>query len=99
MRLNVDIEDAKFMIPGNSHVGETMNEKDLLKMIQQLPIGFRTVFNMYAIEGYSHKEIAEQLGISEGTSKSQYSRARVHLQNMLKSEPAFIETPVEKKIV
>ena len=68
-----------------------MNEKDLLKMIQQLPIGFRTVFNMYAIEGYSHKEIAEQLGISEGTSKSQYSRARVHLQNMIKAEPAFVE--------
>ena len=91
MRLNVDIDDAKYMIPGNSHVGETMNEKDLLKMIQQLPIGFRTVFNMYAIEGYSHKEIAEQLGISEGTSKSQYSRARVHLQNMIKAEPAFVE--------
>ena len=98
MRLNIDIEDATYMIPGNSHVGETMNEKDLLKMIQQLPIGFRTVFNMYAIEGYSHKEIAEQLGISEGTSKSQYSRARVHLQNMLRSEPAFIET-ADKKIV
>ena len=88
MRLNVDIDDAKYMIPGNSHVGENMNEKDLLKMIQQLPIGFRTVFNMYAIEGYSHKEIAEQLGISEGTSKSQYSRARAHLQNMLRGEAA-----------
>ncbi|MFI5164884.1 MAG: RNA polymerase sigma factor [Bacteroidia bacterium] len=49
-------------------------------------MGFRTVFNMYAIEGYSHKEIADQLGISEGTSKSQYSRAKVHLQNMLKTE-------------
>jgi RNA polymerase sigma-70 factor (ECF subfamily) len=60
-----------------------MNEKDLLKIIQQLPPGFRTVFNMYAIEGYSHKEIAEQLGISEGTSKSQYSRAKTHLQSML----------------
>src|ERR1035437_9805074 len=96
MRLNIDIEDAKYMIPGNSHVGENMNEKDLLKMIRQLSIGFRTVFNMYAIEGYSHKEIAEQLGISEGTSKSQYSRARTHLQNMLKSEPDYIETSVRK---
>ncbi|MBI4946366.1 MAG: sigma-70 family RNA polymerase sigma factor [Bacteroidetes bacterium] len=86
MKFNIDIEGAEYMIPGNSHVGESMHEQDLLKMIGQLPTGFRTVFNMYAIEGYSHKEIAEQLGISEGTSKSQYSRARAHLQNMLKSE-------------
>ena len=86
MKMNIDIDDAKYVIPGNTHVGETMNEKDLLKMIQQLPMGFRTVFNMYAIEGYTHKEIAEQLGITEGTSKSQYSRAKTHLQNMLQSE-------------
>ncbi len=86
MKMNIDIDDAKYVIPGNSHVGESMNEKDLLKMIQQLPMGFRTVFNMYAIEGYSHKEIAEQLGITEGTSKSQYSRAKAHLQNMLQAE-------------
>jgi RNA polymerase sigma factor (sigma-70 family) len=86
MKMNIDIDDAKYMIPGNSHVSESMNEKDLLRIIQQLPVGFRTVFNMYAIEGYSHKEIADLLGISEGTSKSQYSRAKVHLQNMLKTE-------------
>ena len=86
MQMNIDIEDAKYKIPGNSHVGESINEKDLLKMIQQLPAGFRTVFNMYAIEGYSHKEIAEALGITEGTSKSQYSRAKTHLQNALEKE-------------
>ena len=88
MKMNIDIDDAKYVVPANSHVVENMNEKDLLKIIQQLPTGFRTVFNMYAIEGYSHKEIAELLGISEGTSKSQYSRAKVHLQNMLKTEQA-----------
>ena len=86
MQMNIDIDDAKYKIPGSSHVGESMNEKDLLKIIQQLPAGFRTVFNMYAIEGYSHKEIAEELGISEGTSKSQYSRAKTHLQNILQAE-------------
>lgn len=91
MKMNIDIDDAKYMIPGNNHMGENSNEKDLLKMIQSLPIGFRTVFNMYAIEGYSHKEIGEQLGISEGTSKSQYSRAKVHLQNMLQSEKTLFE--------
>ena len=98
MKLNTNIEDVKYMVPGNSHIGESMNEQDLLKMIQQLPTGFRTVFNMYAIEGYSHKEIAEQLGISEGTSKSQYSRAKVHLQNMLRAESSLAETIVDKKI-
>lgn len=95
MQMNIDIEDAKYMVPGNSHVGESMNEKDLLKMIQQLPAGFRTVFNMYAIEGYSHKEIAEQLGITEGTSKSQYSRAKTHLQAMLQTETKTAEVGKE----
>ena len=98
MKLNIDIDEAKYKVPGNSHVGESMNEKDLLKMIRQLPTGFRTVFNMYAIEGYSHKEIAEELGISEGTSKSQYSRARTYLQNMLQSESAMIENSADKNV-
>jgi RNA polymerase sigma-70 factor (ECF subfamily) len=52
-------------------------------MISELPVGYRTVFNLYAIEGYSHKEIAEQLNINENTSKSQLSRARVYLQKQL----------------
>ena len=98
MKMNIDIEDAKYMIPGNNQIGEQVNEKDLLKMIQSLPTGFRTVFNMHAIEGYSHKEIGEMLGISEGTSKSQYSRAKVHLQNMLLGEAAMSEIKVETKI-
>ncbi|HNO70214.1 MAG TPA: RNA polymerase sigma factor [Bacteroidia bacterium] len=83
LKMNVDIDNLAYDIPSNNPIGEQLNEKELLKMIQRLPIGFRTIFNMYAIEGYSHKEIANQLGISEGTSKSQYSRARIHLQNML----------------
>lgn len=61
--------------------GYTMDE--LLGMIQSLAPRYRMVFNLYAIEGYNHKEIGEMLGISEGTSKSQYSRARAILQNML----------------
>lgn len=62
---------------------EHLKAQDLLSVIQTLPVGFRTVFNLYAIEGYSHKEIGEQLGISENTSKSQYSRARAHLKKIL----------------
>lgn len=57
--------------------------KDLLDLVQELPTGYRTIFNLYAIEGYSHKEIAELLEISEGNSKSQLSRARQWLQNRL----------------
>jgi RNA polymerase sigma factor (sigma-70 family) len=56
---------------------------DLLNLVASLPTGFRTVFNLYAIEGYAHAEIAEMLNISEGTSKSQLSRARVILQNLV----------------
>ncbi len=56
---------------------------ELLSIIQSLAPRYRMVFNLYAIEGYNHKEIGEMLGISEGTSKSQYSRARAILQSML----------------
>ncbi len=59
---------------------------DLLHKIQLLPLGFRTVFNLYAIEGYTHVEIAKMLSISEGTSKSQYSRARWLLRKMIEEE-------------
>ena len=57
--------------------------KALLKMVQQLPEGYRAVFNLYVIEGYSHKEIAKQLGINESTSKSQLSRAKAMLRKLL----------------
>jgi RNA polymerase sigma-70 factor (ECF subfamily) len=62
---------------------ETLKHQDILKIIQQLSDGYRTVFNLYVIEGYSHKEIGELMGISEGTSKSQLARARYLLQKMI----------------
>jgi len=55
-----------------------------MDMVMSLPTGFRTIFNMYAVEGYSHKEIAEILGISEVTSRTQFSRARAVLQKKIK---------------
>ncbi len=58
--------------------------KDILALIKELSPGYRTVFNMYVVEGYTHKEIADMLGISEGTSKSQLSRAKVILQGLVK---------------
>jgi len=59
---------------------------DLVYKIQQLPTGFRTIFNLYAIEGYTHKEIGQLLSISDGTSKSQYSRAKKVLVKMIEDE-------------
>ena len=63
---------------------DSLAEKDIIKLIQQLSPGYRTVFNMYVIEGYTHKQIAEALKISEGTSKSQLSRAKLILQDLVK---------------
>jgi RNA polymerase sigma factor (sigma-70 family) len=59
----------------------SLEVEDILKTIECLPIGYRTVFNLYAIEGYSHAEIADKLAITESTSKSQLSRARAILQS------------------
>lgn len=68
--------------------------EDLMKMVQSLPDGYRMVFNLYAIEGYSHEEIAEELGISVGTSKSQLARARRSLQRMIEPEKSFFRREV-----
>lgn len=73
---------------------DTLAEKDIMELIRQLSPGYRTVFNMYVVEGYTHKEIGDMLGISEGTSKSQLSRAKVILQDMVKK---FIEQQNEVK--
>lgn len=67
---------------------DELAEKDILALVQELSPGYRTVFNMYVVEGYTHKEISDMLNISEGTSKSQLSRAKVILQDMVKK---FIE--------
>lgn len=64
--------------------------EDLLKMIQDLPTGCQVIFNLYAIEGYKHHEIATMLNISEGTSKSQYARAKSLLQEMLRTSDGVI---------
>ena len=63
---------------------ERMEVAELRRCIDQLPDGYRVVLNLYAVEGYSHKEIAQMLGISEGTSRSQYARAKIYLQKLLR---------------
>lgn len=63
---------------------DSLELDDLMKLINSLSTGYRTIFNLYVVEGYSHKEIAEMLKISEGTSKSQLARARYLLMEMVK---------------
>ena len=77
---DMEIEDMD-RADDNHH--DHLEEEELLTMINRLPSGYRSVFNLYAIDGFSHKEIATRLGISENTSKSQFSRARVFLQKLL----------------
>ena len=79
-----DIDSAWDVSSDSPTVFENLGYGELMEMIASLPSGFRTVFNMYVIEGYSHKEIGEALGISENTSRSQLQRARVMLQNKIK---------------
>ncbi len=62
---------------------ESLKQEDIMKMVSELSNGYRTVFNLYVVEGYTHREIGEMLNISEGTSKSQLSRARFLLQQKI----------------
>src|SRR6478609_2280569 len=82
MYLETDIEAADHE-PNYEGLESQLEAEDLLKLISELPSGYRIVFNLYAIDGYSHKEIGDQLGINESTSKSQLSRARSFLQKRL----------------
>ena len=86
LKMSDDLEAARGIRTDAPSQLQTLGYKDLMAMITELPPGFRTVFNMYAIEGYSHKEIGEALGISETTSRTQLSRARQWLQNKIKEK-------------
>lgn len=79
--INEEITESTY--DGEAHSESGYDFKVLLALIQQLAPRYRLIFNLFAVEGYSHKEIAQELGISEGTSKSQYSRARAILMDLL----------------
>ena len=67
-----------------------MNAEEIFKLVMALPTGYRTIFNLFVIEGYTHKEIAMELGITEGTSKSQLNKARAMLQKVLEKMESFL---------
>lgn len=78
-----DIEYAQSTIAEGEDVISNFSAKEILSIIQKLPPSYRTVFNLYAIEGYSHREVAEKLGISESTSRSNLVKARTKLKALL----------------
>lgn len=75
--------DNNLTIPNCDPV-DAENEEHLMALVQHLPTGYRLVFNLYALEGYSHREIAQELNITENTSRSQLLKARRQLQEQLK---------------
>lgn len=80
---DVPIDKIDYQMGINDYIVENLNVEDLLRLIKSMPDGYRVVFNMFAIEGYSHREIATILGISENTSKSQFLRAKAYLRGKL----------------
>ena len=83
-------EDVKYLELHNQDANaiQQLQASDIIRMIEKLPTGYRTVFNLFIVEGYSHKEIAAMLGISENTSKSQLKKARSHLMKTINEEKA-----------
>jgi RNA polymerase sigma-70 factor (ECF subfamily) len=78
-----DLETAQYKISEDTDIVSNYAAQEILKVIQLLPPAYRAVFNLYAVEGYSHKEVADALGITESTSRSNLVKARVKLKEML----------------
>ncbi len=86
----VEFEEETLWNGDDDGILPAISAKELLKHIQNLPCGYRTAFNLFAIEGYSHKEISDMLGVTENTSKTQYHRARLHLQKTIQYENKLV---------
>ena len=87
---SLDLTEAEHLHSAEGLAVSKLTTNELMDLIQALPTGYRTVFNLFAIEGYPHKDIAEMLGISENTSKSQFMKARAYLRKLLPKETADI---------
>lgn len=82
-RFCLPVEDKSDLVVTPAHNDGNLLHNDVMKAVMDLPLPYRTVVNLFAVEGYSHKEVAEMLGMNESTCRSQYSRARMLLQKML----------------
>ena len=83
LNMSGDLDEAASLPQKEASQTQQLGYKELMKLILQMPDGYRTVFNLYAIEGFSHKEISQMLGISEVSSRSQLNRARNWLQKKI----------------
>ncbi len=92
---NIDLAYAGYIPVKEETVPSIMQAKQVVECIRLLPVGYKTVLNLYAIEGYNHKEISEMLEIEESTSRSQYTRARAMLENIL-IKKRILEKPGEE---
>jgi len=98
LQYETDIEEAGTMASNAAEVLDAMQNKEVIELIRNMPQGYRTVLNLYAIEGYSHKEIGEMLGINESSSRSQFTRAKAVLAKkinaleaeVLKEKPVYV---------
>lgn len=81
----VFLEDHTYLEESDNPIEQEWNVEQIQRCIDRMPVGYKTVFSLYVIDGYKHQEIAELLGISEGTSKSQLSHARALLQKELQN--------------
>src|SRR5215207_11241800 len=95
---SVDIVNATALMVREETVPSIVQAKQVVECIRLLPMGYRTVLNLYAIEGYSHKEIAEMLDIEESTSRSQYTRAKQMLEDILVKKKILPKTTERKGI-
>ena len=86
LKLSDDISEARNLSASEPMPDRQLGYKELMRLIAQLPADARTVFNMYVVEGYSHKEIADELGCTEATSRSKLQRARLRLQQLILQE-------------
>ena len=93
---HVDLAYAGNIVIREDYIPSIIQAKQIVETIRTLPIGYRTVLNLYAIEGYSHKEIGQLLDIEESTSRSQYTRAKNMLEEIL-VQKRIIQQPKEKK--
>lgn len=91
-----DLAENIWLEDRSQHSDKTLMYKELVKEIKKLPPSYRTVFNLYVIDGFTHQEIANQLGISVGTSKSNLSKARVLLQKIIKNNDRQIGYAISK---
>jgi RNA polymerase sigma factor (sigma-70 family) len=91
-----DLDNEEIDAPYNDDIVDKISAKEIIMLMQHMPEGYRMVFNLYAVEGYTHKEIGEMLNIAEGTSKSQFSRARMFMQQLLAKHYKIINEPFQE---